>query len=191
MLRALGFHVTQLIARVRWQVPADVSTALTDMVLRVAVGDRSMLADVGFGSRPLVAPLALEFDRAQTGSIEPRRLIRRDALVIHQTLYEDAWTDVYQFSLEPTPSIDFELGNWFTSTHPQSRFKQNLALARAGRECRYDLLNREFVIRYVVGRTEKRTLTTPDELLPVLAEYFGLLFAPGTHFGPPSSSWPS
>jgi N-hydroxyarylamine O-acetyltransferase len=191
VLRALGFHVTQLIARVRWQVPANVTTALTHMVLLVEVGDRLMLADVGFGSRSLVAPLALEFDIAQAGSIEPRRLIRRDGLVIHQTLHEEAWTDVYQFSLEPTPSIDFELGNWFTSTHPQSRFKQNLALARAGHDCRYALLNRDFVIRHVDGRTEKRSLTTPDELLVILAEHFGLHFPPGTRFGPPGSAWPS
>ena len=191
VLRALGFRVTQLIARVRWQVPADVTTALTHMVLRVDLDDRAMLADVGFGSRSLVAPLALEFDRAQAGSIEPRRLIRRDALIIHQTLHDETWTDVYQFSLAPTPSVDFELGNWFTSTHPQSRFKQNLALARAGRDCRYALLNREFVIRHTDGRAEKRTLDTPDELLAILAEYFGLHFPPDTRFGPPGSPWPS
>lgn len=191
VLRALGFHVTQLIARVRWLVPADVTTALIHMVLLIEVDDRAMLADVGFGSRSLIAPLALEFDRAQAGSIEPRRLIQRDALIIHQTLHDGTWVDVYQFAPDPVPTVDFELGNWFTSTHPQSRFKQNLALARAGHDCRYALLNRDFVIRHVDGRTEKRTLTTPDELLAVLGEFFDLHFPPGTRFGPPDSPWPS
>ncbi len=191
VLRALGFQVTQLIARVRWQVPADVSTALVHMVLRVDLGDGSMIADVGFGSRSLITPLALEFDREQSGSIEPRRLIRRGALVVHQTLHDDAWVDVYQFAPDPVPAVDFELGNWFTSTHPQSRFRLNLAVARAGTDCRYAILNREFVIRHTDGRAEKRTLTTPEELLSVLAEYFGLHFPPGTRFGPPGSPWPS
>lgn len=191
VLRALGFHVTPLIARVRWQVPADVTTALIHMVLRVDLADRAMIADVGFGSRSLIAPLALEFDREQAGSIEPRRLIQRDALIVHQTLHDGAWVDVYQFANDPIPTVDFELGNWFTSTHPKSRFRLNLAAARAGTDCRYAILNREFAIRHTDGRAEKRTLTTPDELLGVLAEYFGLHFPPGTRFGPPGSPWPS
>ena len=191
MLRGLGFRVTTHIARVRWQVPADVTTALTHMILRVELDGRAFLADVGFGSRSLIAPLALEFDREQTGSIERRRLVRRDALVVHQTLHDGAWVDVYHFALDPAPAIDFEVGNWFTSTHPQSRFKLNLAAARAGHDCRHALLNREFTIRHADSRSEKRTLETPDELLAVLAEYFGLHFPAGTRFGPPGSPWPS
>jgi N-hydroxyarylamine O-acetyltransferase len=191
VLCALGFRVTQLIARVRWQVPVEVSTALVHMVLRVDFDDRALIADVGFGSRSLITPLALEFDREQGGSIEPRRLLQRGALVVHQTLHDGTWVDVYQFSLDPVPTIDFELGNWFTSTHPQSRFRLNLTAARAGSDCRYALLNREFTIRYADGRAEKRLLTTPDELLAVLADHFGLHFPPHTRFGPPGSPWPS
>ena len=191
VLRSLGFPVTQLIARVRWQIPADVTTALVHMVLRVDLRDRAMIADVGFGSRSLITPLALEFDREQAGSIEPRRLIQRGTLVVHQTLHDGSWVDVYQFAPDPVPTVDFELGNWFTSTHPQSRFRLNLTAARAGTDCRYAILNREFVIRHTDGRAEKRTLTTPEELLRVLAEYFDLHFPPGTRFGPPGSPWPS
>lgn len=191
VLRALGFHVTPLIARVRWKVPAEVCTALTHMFLRVDLAERAFIADVGFGSRSLLVPLALDYDVEQRGFIEPRRLIRRDGLVVHQSFYEGAWFDVYQFTLSEAPTVDFEVGNWFTSTHPQSRFKLNLALSLAGTDCRYALLNRELNIRYADGRTDKRLIATPDELLAVLAEYFGLHFPPGTRFGPPGSPWPS
>jgi N-hydroxyarylamine O-acetyltransferase len=191
VLTALGFRVTPLIGRVRWQVPADTATGLTHVFLRIDLDGRSYLADVGFGSRSLLVPLVLEFDHEQSGSIEPRRLIQRGHLVVHQTLHDGAWADVYQFTLDPAPFVDFEIGNWFTSTHPQSRFKQNLVAARAGPGCRYALLNRELIIRHTDGRTEKRTLTTPDELLAVLVEYFGLHFPTGTRFGPPGSPWPS
>ena len=191
VLQALGFHVTAHLARVRWQVPADVTTALTHQVLRVAFADHAMLADVGFGSRSFYSPIVIALDREQSGNVEPRRLLARGAHVIHQSFQDGAWADVYEFSLESVPDVDFEVGNWFTSTHPQSRFRQNLVLARAGPDCRYALLNREFVIRYPDGRAEKRALTTPDELLSVLAEYFDLHFPPGTRFGPPGSSWPS
>lgn len=191
VLRALGFRVTPLIARVRWQVPDDVVTALTHMLLRVDLGDRAFLADVGFGSRSLSSPLALEFDREQSGSLELRRLIRRGPLVMHQTRTDDTWADVYQFMLDEAPATDFEVGNWFTSTHPQSRFKLNLTVARVGDGCRYALINRELVTRYADGRSEKRELATPDELLDVLARHFGLHFPPGTRFGASDSPWPT
>lgn len=191
VLRALGFTVTALIARVRWQVPADVATPLTHMTLRVDLPTGPVLADVGFGSRSLYSPLALELDREQSGSLEPRRLVAHGDYYLHQSFQDGSWADVYQFTLEAVPDVDFELGNWFTSTHRLSRFKQNLTLARAGHDCRYAMLNRDFVIRHRDGRAEKRTVATPDELLAVLAEYFDLHLPPGTRFGPPGSPWPS
>ena len=191
VLRALGFRVTPLIARVRWQVPAEVATPCTHMVLRVEVDGRGFLADAGFGSGSLFAPLALEFDREQDGSLEPRRLVRRGALAVQQTLADGVWADLYQFAIEEAPQIDFELGNWFTSTHPQSRFRQNLTVARAAHDRRVTLFNREFAMRFADGGAEKQTLSSPDELLAVLATHFDLHFPAGTRFGPPGAPWPS
>lgn len=190
-LQAVGFAVTPLIARVRWQVPEDVMTGLTHMLLRIDLDGRAFLADVGFGSMSFSRPLALEFDREQSASLEPRRLVQRGPLVAHQARIGDAWSDVYVFRLEPAARIDFEMGNWYTSLHPQSRFVQNLAVARMTTERRHALLNREFTTRYADGRSEKRTIDSPDELLSVLAEHFGLVFPPGTRFGKPGSAWPS
>lgn len=189
VLTALGFRVTPLIARVRWQVPADVPTALTHMFLRVDLTEGPFLADVGFGSRSLYSPLALAYDREQSGSFEPRRLIRRDGVVVHQSPHEGAWSDVYQFHLDPAPHVDFEVGNWFTSTHPQSRFKQNLVAAIAGADCRHVLLNREVITRHADGRVDKRQIESPEELLAVLAGTFGLHLPAGTRFSAPNLSW--
>ena len=190
VLLALGFRVTRFMARVRWSLPADLPTPLTHVLLLVECAGGRFLADVGFGSMSLMAPLAFEFDREQTtASIEPRRLIRRDGVVVHQARLGDEWGDVFVFAPDATPAIDCEVGNWFTSTHPQSRFKQNLALARAGDRCRFAILNREFTIRHADGRVERRELTTPDELLTVLAEHFGLHFPRGTRFACPGVVW--
>ena len=63
-------------------------------------------------------------------------------------------------------------------------------VARATADGRLTLFNREFTVRQRDGRSEKRTLATPDELLAVLAEHFGLHFPAGTRFGPPGSPWP-
>jgi N-hydroxyarylamine O-acetyltransferase len=189
-LRALGFPVTRLMGRVRWQVPAEVATPFTHLLLQVDVDGGSYLADAGFGSMSLFAPLALEFEREQTGSLEPRRLVQRGADVVQQARAGDTWGDVYQFRREAAPFIDCELGNWYTSTHPQSRFRQNLTLSLAGEGRRTTVLNREFTIRRADGTVLRRELATPEELLDVLAEHFGLHFSRTTRFGPPGSPWP-
>ena len=187
VLRELGFTVSPLVARVRWNLPVDLATALTHMLLRVEVPDVGpYLADVGFGSMSLVQPIRLELDREQPGGLEPRRIVARGKIFAQQAKIGDAWSDVYLFSGDEVPAIDFEVGNWFTSTHPQSRFVLNLVASRAGENCRHTLLNRELATRYSDGRVEKRDVGSPDELLAVLAEYFDLHFPAGTRFGPPA-----
>lgn len=191
-LRALGFEVTPLVARVRWQLPADLPTPLTHMLLRVASPDAGpCLADVGFGSMSLVRPIRFELDREQPGGLEPRRVVARGPRFVQQARLGDEWSDVYVFSGDEAPTIDFEVGNWFTSTHPQSRFRLNLIASRAGEDCRHTLLNRELTTRRRDGRVERRAIETPDELLAVLASHFDLHFPAGTRFGPPGSAWPS
>ena len=56
---------------------------------------------------------------------------------------------------------------------------------------RLSLLNREFTVRRGADILEQRQLATPEELLAVLAEHFGLSFPAGTRFGPPGSTWPA
>lgn len=202
VLRALGFTVTTLIGRVRWQLPAELATPPVHQLLRVETPDAgSCLADVGFGSMSLYRPLRLEFDREQGGCLEPRRLVRRTVpgpwapgggeTIVHQARLGDTWGDVYVFSLREVPAVDFEVSNWFTCSHPQSPFLHNLRASRTLADRRYTILNREFTIRHRDGRVEKRPIADADELLAILAEYYDLHFPPGTRFAlRPDVPWP-
>ncbi len=191
VLRALGFQVTTHLGRVRWQIPVETPTALTHQVLRVEIADAGPhLADVGFGSMSLFRPLRWEFDVAQAGCLESRRLVRRGELIAHQARIGGTWTDVYVFTPNDVPGIDIEVANWFTCAHPQSPLRQNLRASRTLADRRYTLLNSEFNIRHADGRVERRTIATAEELLAILAEYFGLHFPPGTRFGQPGAPWP-
>lgn len=190
-LAALGFKVTPLIARVRWQVPAGVTTPLSHMALIVENAGRRYLADSGFGSASLTTPLLLDTEIPQPTTHELRRVQRRDGLHVQQTqLSNGDWADLYQFTLDPAPVVDFEVGNWWTSTHPESRFTRNLVLALAADGLRRTIFNREFTTRWTDGRIEQRELKTPAELLMVLAEYFALHFSAGTRFNIPAATWP-
>lgn len=190
-LRSLGFRVTTLSARVRWQVPPETETALTHMMLLVEAEGRRFIVDGGFGAASLTAPLLLDTDAEQSTPHESRRLLRRDGVYVHQVKHAGEWADLYVFTLQPMLTPDYEMGNWFTSTWPQSRFRQNLTAALTYEHGRYTLLNREFTHRRSDGQNEKRELATPDELLEVLARYFLLPFPPGTRFGTPGALWPA
>ena len=190
VLRALGFAVTPLLARVRWQVPADFRTPLTHMVLRVEAEGRFWLVDVGMGAFGATAPLALDTEEEQSTPHEPRRLLKKSDVTLHQLRSGTAWLDVFEFTLtEPVP-MDFELSNWYSCTHPKAYFVNNLVVTLTQRDRRVIIFNCDFTYRYPDGRAETRNIASPEELLVLLAKHFGLPFPAGTRFGGPVAAWP-
>lgn len=190
-LRALGFTAEPMIARVRWQVPAEVATGLTHMLVRVTLDDRDWLADAGMGSLSLTAPLEMRDSLQQETPHDRRRLVRRDGHFAQQVLFAGEWQDVNLFRPETAAAVDLEMGNWYSHTHPQAHFRNNLMVARATSGGRRTLFNREFTERTRDGSATKREIANADELLAVLAEHFDLPFPAGTRFGAPGAPWPA
>ena len=196
VLGELGFEARPLSARVRMQRPRDFVPARTHLVVRVEL-DGPWLADVGIGSMSIAAAIRFDTGADGTGPAQPtphetRRLVRDGARIFHQALLAGEWTDIYEMTLEEMPAIDREVANWYTSTHPESTFKARLSVARALREGRrVTLLNRELTLRARDGSGEHRMIESPDELLAVLADQFGLMFPPGTRFPCPGLDWPA
>jgi len=192
VLEALGFRAAPLSARPRVQRLRDDTPPRTHLFLRVEIDGESWLADVGVGGLSLTSAIRLATDVEQETPHEPRRLVREGARLFHQVRLGAEWADVCEFTLEEMPLIDRQLANWFTSTHPQSNFRSRLFVARAERGgVRLGLLNDELTVRQADGRAETRRLASPEELLAVLAERFGLCFPPGTRFPCPALPWPA
>jgi N-hydroxyarylamine O-acetyltransferase len=185
VLESLGYQVTPLLARVRWQVPTEQETALTHLLLLVTLEGRRWIVDGGFGSGSLTAPLLIDTEEVQPTPHDPRRVLRRGDLFAHQTRLTGEWSDLYLFTLTPAPAIDCEVGNWYTSTHPQSRFVLNLVAARADEGRRHTLVNREFATRWTDGRVEKSIVESPEALIALLSETFHLRMPAGTRFRVP------
>jgi N-hydroxyarylamine O-acetyltransferase len=190
VLGALGFRVRPLGARVRYQRPRDFVPPRTHVFVNVEIDGASWLADVGIGGFSLTSAIRLDTSEEQPTPHEPRRIVREGNVLFHQVLIAGEWQDLCEFTLEEMPFIDRVLGNWFTSTHPESHFKNRLMVARALPDgARKTLLNRELTIRRRDG-TETRILATPEELLSVLQSDFGLSFAEKTLFACPALDWP-
>ena len=54
--------------------------------------------------------------------------------------------------------IDYEVANWFTSTYPASRFRNNLLIERLTPEVRVSLFNRRLTRRRTDGAVEEAVL---------------------------------
>ena len=183
VLRALGFEVTLLAARVRFGATRILPR--THMVLKVAGDGANWLADVGFGAAGLLLPARFG-DREDVRQFAwTYRLVEDEGQWVLRSLRDGGWADLYAFTLEPQLPVDFEVANHYVSTHPQSRFVQTLTAQRTGPEERRTLVNRELAIERASG-TERRTLADDDELLALLAECFGLRFPAGTRFRVPA-----
>ncbi len=191
VLRMLDFDVVPLSARVRLQRPRDFTPPRTHMFLQVTIDGEPWLADVGVGGLSPTAALAMNSPLPQATPHEPRRLLREGQLTFHQVELGGDWQDVYEFTHEQMPRIDREVAHWFTATSPASHFRNRLLVARAGPNgTRHTILNREYSERAASGHATKQMIASPDELLRVLDEKFGLMFPPGTQFPCEGLAWP-
>lgn len=172
-LRAIGFAVTDLAARVLWGQPEDAITARTHMLLRVEIGGKPWLADAGFGGNTPTGPIEFTSDIEQTTPHEPFRLIRRDDSDWRLQLFAaDTWQTLYRFDLQPQFPADYRVGNWWTSSNPNSHFVTGLTAARAPVGRRLTLRNRQFAEHTAGGATIKRTLAATAEIRTVLQDGF-------------------
>lgn len=190
VLGQLGFDVSVHVGRGRWRVPADVILPRTHMVLTIALEGERYLVDGGYGGVGLTAPLRLGCADAQPSLFEEQRILASGEGRLVQARIAGEWRDLYVFTDERVLPIDVEVANWYTSTHPESRFRQNLIVSSATRQLRHVLFNRELTTYLSAGK-ETRRVDDPDDLLDVLSSYFGLSFPAGTRFAGPGAAWAS
>jgi N-hydroxyarylamine O-acetyltransferase len=173
-LRALGFEVTDLAARVLWGRPVDAITARTHRLLVVRIDGHDWLVDVGFGGQMLTGVLDLHSEAPQDTPHEPFRLRRAGAERVLESLLCGEWKPLCRFDLQPQLPIDFEAPNYQLAHDPVSHFTQGLGVSLVAREGRHTLRIRELAFHQLNGETTRRELSGADEVMAVLRAVFGL-----------------
>ena len=178
VLKAIGFDAEGLIGRVRWMLPEDAPpTPRTHMVVRVMLDGRPWLTDVGFGATVPPQPLAMDSEEPQSTRHETYRIVRTGDVWQVAASIEGEWRTLYRLDHVSPPAIDYEIGNWYTSAHPDSHFRRQLIAARTTAEARYGLRDNRLTMRLTDGRIDRRYLTA-DEIERALAEIFLLPVRP-------------
>ncbi|WP_341929195.1 arylamine N-acetyltransferase [Methyloversatilis discipulorum] len=173
-LRALGYPVRELAARVMWMQPDDALTPQSHMLLDVGTPDGARLVDVGFGGLTVTAGLRWEDGLEQRTPHGAYRLLRRDDYWWLQSQIADEWKNMYRVRRIDMHGCDYEASSYFLSTHPQSIFTGNLMLARAGVDRRWTLFNRDLSEYRADGSVARRTLADGDALIATVQDLFGL-----------------
>ena len=166
-VRELGFEAWPVEARVR--VGSTAIRPRSHMALRVRVDAAEWLVDAGFGGEGPLAPVSMTGTVSTQAGFDYRVAHEGPAWVL-QSRAAAGWIDQYAFADVDVPAIDFEVANWFTSTHPTSPFVRTLTAQRTTADARY-------VLRYPSyteirgGRSATRDVAR-GELAPLLREVF-------------------
>jgi N-hydroxyarylamine O-acetyltransferase len=159
VLSDLGFAVTPLAARVRWMLPEDAPrTPLSHMLLKVDLAEGPHIVDVGFGGQSPTAPLRLQHGLEQATRHGDYRFVAGPEGHDLQMRTPHGWSVMYRFAELAQSPRDYEVFNWFTSTHPQSRFVNNLIASRVDGGRRLNLFNNELTVREADGSSRRSWL---------------------------------
>lgn len=174
LLLELGFDARAISGRVVMNQPEGSWTARTHRLSLVTIEGQRYITDVGFGGMVPTAPLLLGTEAEQATPHESYRLEQQADGYMLRANVAGEWRPMYLFDLQRQEDIDYAVGNWYVSTHPDSPFTQRLMLARTGDGWRKTLNNGSFAIHRMGAESERREVTEVDELIDVLQREFGL-----------------
>lgn len=145
------------------------------MLLRVTLEGGHWITDVGMGAASLTRALRLQAELEQGTPHDTRRLQHENGRWYHQIRRAGHWVDACEFTEDELPFIDRKVGNWYTSTHPDSMFRQRLTVALARPDgSRVTLLDRTLSVRQRDGGEQTRILDSAAALDEALRQHFGM-----------------
>lgn len=184
LLRELGFRTEEYFGR--WLMGESLEIpARRHRVIKVTIGKRAFIADVGVGQRAPLTPLEFVCGKIQRREGVDYRIVRDRRLgFVQQARLKGVWTKVYSFDLAPQEPIDFMYGHYFCANSPESFFRSNLivhlptAFGRKSIGSVRDPKTGQMSLRLAVsgadGKTVATELRTDRALRKALAEHFGI-----------------
>ena len=170
----IGFQVRSLLGRVVLANPEQMPPR-THRLLLVELDGERWIADVGFGSQTLTAPVRLLADSEQETPHGRYRLQQEGNDWILQFLHHQRWQSMYRFDLTQQYLADFMMGNFWSAHWPQSHFLHHLLMCRHLPDGgKLTLTNFHFTHWQDDRVVEQFTLPDVPALYHTLQERFGL-----------------
>ena len=175
-LEALGAEVELYLARVLLGADPAAPRPRSHLLLGVLWRGERWHADVGFGGGTLLEPLAWGPGEVIVQSGWRYRVIERDGEYVLQSGAGEPWEDLYAFVPRAVPQADIEPANWWTSTHPSSRFVNGFLVSRQWEDGRRLALSDwgELALLQSSPLGRRSEAVTRGQLPRILAERFEL-----------------
>lgn len=161
-LESLGYEVSRRASRVY----PDGTGPRTHMNLIVRVEGTEYLADVGFGAS-IMHPMPLRDGTVVDQAGWKHRLTEAAGEWRLEVETEEGWKAMQAIGREPQRLIDFEVGNHYVATHPDSPFTRRLVVKRLEEGVSRRLVGGELQVDHADGRTQ-RLPVPPARLAEVL-----------------------
>jgi len=174
LLLELGFDARAISGRVVMNQPEGSWTARTHRLSLVTIDGVRYITDVGFGGMVPTAPLLLDSEDEQPTPHEPYRIDKQADGYLLRAKVAAEWRPMYLFDLQRQEDIDYTVGNWYVSTHPESPFAQRLMVARTGDGWRKTLNNGSFAVHHIGSDSERRDVVDVGELIGLMQREFDL-----------------
>ncbi|CDG83215.1 arylamine N-acetyltransferase family protein [Janthinobacterium agaricidamnosum] len=174
LLLQLGFDARGITGSVVMGGSEDEHKARTHMLILVTLNGVRYIVDVGFGGMVPTSPLLLDTEDEQPTGHEPYRLTLHDGSYTLRAQVAGDWRALYVFDLQTQGPIDYEVGNWYVSTHQNSPFLGQLVVARTGAGLRRTLNNGSYAIHRIGAKSERWQFTEVDVVIDLLQNEFGI-----------------
>jgi N-hydroxyarylamine O-acetyltransferase len=171
VLEKLGFQTVRHTARVILFAPVTAAPR-THMFLTIRLPDGTFVVDPGFGPFASRVPIPLVDGAAAHGDYETHWMIRDGNRWMLRAQLGGKLMDAWVTTLEPENPVDFEMGNHYTATHPDSLFVNRIIIAALNKEGRVTAMNRD-VNLWHENTPSPTQLADRPALRGLLIKYFG------------------
>jgi N-hydroxyarylamine O-acetyltransferase len=171
VLEKIGFTLMRHTARVVIVAARDASPR-THMFLVVTLPEGRFVVDPGFGALAPRVPVPLENGRVVRVGDEAHWMAHDDGYLVLRTQAKDKTIDCWITTLDRDNVVDFEVGNHFTATFPDSPFRSRIMLRALTPGGRVSVMNRDVTIRRG-DAVETAQLADRAALRALLQRHFG------------------
>lgn len=176
MLRALGLEVRLALARVL--LNRDIEAPLTHRVTILTYENIEYLVDVGFGPLAPVGPLRLDYEGDIVQNGFTYRIVKNDGGdFVLEKLMDGAFFTLYAFNLTRYTDVDCALGHFYSHSHPNAVFVNNLVVSLIRNDAVHSLRNTGYRKFNANGFVDTE-IGNASGLRNILADVFNMDFTP-------------
>lgn len=170
ILQYLGYDARAITGRV--YTDGTQLRSRSHMLTLVSINGIEYICDVGFGSLASIKPIEIKEGIEQKVDHDIYKIDNTKEGFILKIKLKGKWRSLYLFDLQLQHFEDLEMGNWYTSTHPESHFKHHLFLAIKDDDNTYNLDDNIFTTFHLGDIVERIEITTLHEFRDIITNVF-------------------